>query len=143
MTASPLRDHLATLPPRQAAALERTWLAAVRIAPATEEALAYGMPTLRLPGARRGKPGPALLSLAGFRRHSSLFPHSGGVIARVGSALDAYATSTGTLQFGPDTPFPASLLRKVIAARIDEVNERLAERGDPSRYARDGSLRDR
>lgn len=140
MTGSPLRDHLATLPPAQAAALEGTWHAAVRLVPAATEALSYGMPTLRLPGTRAGKPGPALFSLMGFRRHSSLFPHSGGVIDRVGSALDPYATTRGTLHFGPDAPFPTALLRRVIAARIDEVNERIAERGGRERYHRDGSL---
>lgn len=136
VTASPLAEHLASLPPAQAAAIAATWDAAVRIAPSTVEARSYGMPTLRLPSVKSGAPGPALLSVCGFRRHNSVFPHSGGVIERVGPALAPYAASKGTLQFAVDEAFPEHLLREVITARIAEINERAGVQ----HYAPDGSL---
>jgi uncharacterized protein YdhG (YjbR/CyaY superfamily) len=49
-------------------------------------------------------------------RHCSFFP--GAVVSAYADELRAYSTSKGTVRFQPDQPLPASLVRKLVKARI-------------------------
>jgi len=35
--------------------------------------------------------------------------------------LEGYETTTGTIQFTPERPLPASLVRKLVKARVREI----------------------
>jgi uncharacterized protein YdhG (YjbR/CyaY superfamily) len=83
-------------------------------APEATEYISYGMPAFKY----RGKP---LAGFAAFKAHCSLFPMSGAVIEANQEALKEYRTSKGTVQFMPEKPLPAALIRRVIKARMAEI----------------------
>jgi uncharacterized protein YdhG (YjbR/CyaY superfamily) len=82
-------------------------------AEATED-ISYGIPTFKYKG--------MLASFAAFSDHCSLFPGAGPTI-EFKNELKNFQTSKGTIRFAPDKPLPATLLKKLIKARIAE-NER-------------------
>jgi uncharacterized protein YdhG (YjbR/CyaY superfamily) len=84
------------------------------------EGLSYGMPAFK-------QDGKALVAYAAFKNHCSLFPMSGAVIATLQDDLKAYATSKGTIQFPIGKPLPATLIKKVVKARLAE---RAAKKSD-------------
>lgn len=111
-------EHLQAFEGAQRAALERT-VATVRSAlPGAVEVLAWGMPTFRA----GDETGPNIVSITGFRQHNSVFPHSGSVAAALGSALADHPVTKGTIHFDRDRPFPATLLKRILRVRMEEIN---------------------
>ena len=82
----------------------------------TTEGISY-----RIPSFRRGGP---LVGYAAFPNHCSLFVMSGSLLDRFPKELLKYETSKGTIRFSIDQPLPASLIRKLVKARIEEVESR-------------------
>jgi uncharacterized protein YdhG (YjbR/CyaY superfamily) len=83
------------------------------VPPGSAEGLSYGMPAFK-------QQGKALVAYAAFKNHCSLFPMSGAVIAMLEDELSAYTTSKGTIQFPIGEPLPATLIKKVVKARLAE-----------------------
>ena len=82
--------------------------------PEATEGISYGIPTFKYKG--------MLASFAAFSNHCSLFPGSGPTI-EFKNELKNFQTSKGTIRFAPNKPLPATLLKKLVKARIKE-NER-------------------
>jgi len=106
--------YLAGLDPARREVLERIRATARAAAPAAEEVIAYDMPALRLGGR-------FLVSYAAYRRHYSLFPWNPFVLAEVGGDLQPFMAGKGTLQFPLNDPVPLDLVRRVVEARIHEL----------------------
>lgn len=111
-------EHLGQFDGAQREALARTIDAARRAVPGAVEVLAWGMPTLRAGDAG----GPNLLSVTGFTKHNSLFPHSGSAAEALGAAIADYPITKGTIHFDRDRPFPTPLLKRLLKVRISEIN---------------------
>ena len=110
---------LARIEPELRAALEKLRAQILAAAPGAEESISYGMPTFSLHG--------HLVAFGAFKKHLSFFPMSASLIAKNADAA-AFATSTGTMQFQPDKPIPAALVKKMVKARIAENLEVQRER---------------
>ena len=82
--------------------------------PEATEGISYGMPTFKYKG--------MLASFAAFSDHCSLFPGAGPTI-EFKNELKNFQTSKGTIRFAPNKPLPATLLKRLMKARIAE-NER-------------------
>jgi uncharacterized protein YdhG (YjbR/CyaY superfamily) len=80
--------------------------------PEATEAISYRIPTFRYKG--------ALLAFAAFSKHCSLFPMSLAVMKTFKNELKDFHTFKGTIHFPLDKPLPASLVKKVVKARIAE-----------------------
>jgi uncharacterized protein YdhG (YjbR/CyaY superfamily) len=80
----------------------------------TSESISYGIPTFKYKG--------MLAAYAAFSDHCSLFPGAGPTI-EFKDELKNFPTSKGTIRFAPNKPLPATLLKKLMKARIRE-NER-------------------
>lgn len=76
------------------------------------EVISYGVPTFKYNG--------PLIWYAAFSRHCSLFP-TAAVIEKFKDELNAYRTSKGTIQFPVDKPLPAALVKKMVKARLAEI----------------------
>jgi uncharacterized protein YdhG (YjbR/CyaY superfamily) len=83
------------------------------------ECISYSMPAFRYEG--------ALVCYAAFKKHYSLFPMNGQLIAELGKEVSAYKTSKGTLQFPLDTPPPKALVKKIVKMRAAQ-NQKSKER---------------
>jgi uncharacterized protein YdhG (YjbR/CyaY superfamily) len=113
-------DHwLSRLEPTQRAALEKLRAQIKAAAPGAEEIISYGQPTFRLHG--------HLVAFGAFKKHLSFFPMSSTLISEFPEAAP-FATSSGTMQFHPDSPIPAALVRKMVKARIAQNLEAADER---------------
>lgn len=58
-----------------------------------------------------------LVWFAAFSDHCSFFP-AGAVIKKFKSELKDFSTSKGTIRFTVDRPLPASLVRRMVKARV-------------------------
>lgn len=85
------------------------------LAPGATELISYQIPTYKF-----RKP---IVAFAAFKNHYSLFTISRPVIATFEKELKDYHTSGVTLQFTYDKPFPAALLKKIIKARVKELEQ--------------------
>jgi uncharacterized protein YdhG (YjbR/CyaY superfamily) len=89
------------------------------VPPKTTEKISYGMPTFHYLG--------ALVGFAAFSKHCSLFPYSAALIQEFQDDLKNYETAKGTIRFAIDKPLPATLLKKIVKARIAQ-NEMMNKR---------------
>jgi uncharacterized protein YdhG (YjbR/CyaY superfamily) len=79
------------------------------VPPQATEAISYRIPAFKFKG--------PLVWYAAFTDHCSLFP-SAAVIAAFKKELKDFATSKGTIHFPLDKPLPATLIRKLVKARV-------------------------
>ncbi|HYZ10430.1 MAG TPA: DUF1801 domain-containing protein [Actinomycetota bacterium] len=107
-------DYLAKVPQDARAALEELRATIRKAAPTATEGFSYGIPAFRL----EGRP---LVSYAALKNHCSFFPMSPAVIEAHREELEPYDTAKGTIRFTPDRPIPAALVRKLVKARVDEL----------------------
>ena len=105
--------YLAGVSADKRAALEKLRKTIKAAAPTAEECISYGMPAFRLDG-------KALVYYCAAANHCSFFPGSGTTVAAFKNELKGYETSKGTIRFQPDKPLPATLVRKIVKARIAE-----------------------
>jgi uncharacterized protein YdhG (YjbR/CyaY superfamily) len=90
--------------------------AAIRsvVPPETTEIISYGIPAF--------KHKRVLVWYAAFSNHCSLFP-TASIIEAFKDELKGYSTSKGTIQFPVDKPLPMALVRRVVKARVAQLNE--------------------
>jgi uncharacterized protein YdhG (YjbR/CyaY superfamily) len=79
---------------------------------AATETISYGMPAFRQK--------EVLVWFAAFSDHCSLFP-TASVIEAFKKELEGFYTSKGTIHFPTDKPLPVSLIKKLVKARVAQV----------------------
>jgi uncharacterized protein YdhG (YjbR/CyaY superfamily) len=91
--------------------LRRTLHAAL---PNLEECISYSMPAFRY----EGKVVAGFLATA---KGCSYFPFSGTTLATVSADIASYSQTKSALHFAPKKGLPATLVRKLLAARLAEI----------------------
>lgn len=76
------------------------------------EVISYGIPAF--------KHKRVLVWFAAFSNHCSLFPGS-SVIEAFQNELQGFSTSKGTIQFPLDKPLPTTLIKKLVSARVSQL----------------------
>lgn len=109
--------YLADLPDEVRATLERIRQAIASAAPDATETIAYGMPAFDY----AGRP---LVYYAAFKKHCSFFPASYQVMETFSEELKRYDVEKGTIRFPIGKPLPATLVKKIVKARIRETEAR-------------------
>src|SRR5437016_4803303 len=91
--------------------------AAIRSAvpPEATETISYGIPAFKHKG--------VLVWFAAFSNHCSLFP-TASVVETLKKELKGYSTSKGTIHFPTDKPLPAALLKKIVKARVAQIESK-------------------
>ena len=105
-------DCLAGLPADQRAALEKLRKTIRAAAPEAVECVSYGLAAFRC--------GRMLVGLGASASHCTLYLMSSATVAAHRDELAPYVTSTGSVRFAPSKPPPASLVRKLVKARLLE-----------------------
>jgi|SRR5580700_1994733 uncharacterized protein YdhG (YjbR/CyaY superfamily) len=109
-------EYLAGVPEPARTTLEKVRAVIRSVVPAgTTEAISYGVPTFKLKG--------PVIWYAAFSKHCSVFP-TAAVIEQFKDELKAYATSKGTIQFPVDKPLRDALLKKMVKARLAEMEKK-------------------
>ena len=80
----------------------------------TTEVISYGIPAFRHK--------KVIVWYAAFVTHCSLFP-TASMIAKFKDELKGYKISKGTIQFPTDRPMPAALIKKIVKARLAEIEQ--------------------
>ena len=125
-------EYLRSVPQPARATLEKLRASIRAAAPAeAEEVISYGIPAFRY---KR-----VLVWFAAFSKHCSFFP-TASVIQRFRRDLAPYRISKGTIQFPIGAPLPATLLRKMVKARVAELE---AKSPRPSRSSKPAPARRR
>lgn len=102
-------EYLAALGSDKRAALERLRRIIRATVPRAEECISYQLPAFRLDGR-------VLVWFGATANHCAFYP--GAVVEDHRGELEAFDTSKGTIRFQPDSPLPATLVRKLVKARI-------------------------
>jgi uncharacterized protein YdhG (YjbR/CyaY superfamily) len=95
-------------------ALRRTIL---EIVPEAEQGISYRVPAFRV----RGK---VVAGFAAFGNHLSYLPFSGSVLGQLADELQGYTMTKSSLHFPVDRPLPKTLVKKLIAVRLQEIGRR-------------------
>jgi uncharacterized protein YdhG (YjbR/CyaY superfamily) len=106
-------EYLAALPKPSRDALQKLRETITAAAPGATETISYQMPAFK-------ERGHFLVSYAAFKDHCSLFPASNAVMEALGEELKPFFSGKGTLRFTIDQPIPASVVRKIVKARLEE-----------------------
>jgi uncharacterized protein YdhG (YjbR/CyaY superfamily) len=110
-------EYLADVPARERAVLKKIRATVKSVAPEAGEKISYGMPAFTYHG--------NLLYYGAMKSHLSLFPGSKSVIKTFAAELKPFdASSPGTIRFTVDKPLPATLIKKIVRARMAENRAR-------------------
>jgi uncharacterized protein YdhG (YjbR/CyaY superfamily) len=112
-------QYLAGLNPDQRAALQRLREIIRAAAPDAEECISYQLPAFRLEG--------MLVWFGASARHCAFYPGSSAV-ETFRRDLGEFDTSKGTIRFQPEKPLPATLVRKIVKAKIAQNLAKRAKR---------------
>jgi uncharacterized protein YdhG (YjbR/CyaY superfamily) len=108
--------YLARVPKPARSALNKI-RAAIRSAVPREaaETISYGIPAFKHKG--------VLVWYAAFSSHCSLFP-TAAVIEAFKDGLEGFSTSKGTIKFPLDKPLPIVLIKKIVKARVKQLESK-------------------
>ncbi len=106
-------EYLARVPEPARTTLNKVRAVIRSVLPAeATEGISYGVPTFKYK--------VSVVWFAAFSKHCSLFP-TAAVIEQFKDELKGYTTSKGTIQFPVDKPLPAALVKKMVKARLAEI----------------------
>jgi len=112
---SPIDKSLKRFTGLQLAALQDMAAILRDLLPTATEDISWNMPAFKIDGV-------GVACIEGFKDHNSLFPMSGSVPATLAVELSGYAVTKGTIHFALDKSMPKPLVRKIVQARIAEIN---------------------
>lgn len=113
MSARDADVYLAKLSADKRATLEKVRKAIRAAAPDADEGMSYGMPAFI-----QGKP---IAGYSASAAHCSYFPMSGAITKALAADLKKYEVSKGGFKFPIGKPPPATLVRKLVNARLAEI----------------------
>jgi len=102
-------EYLARVSDDKRAALQQLRKTILGVIPKAEECISYQMPAFR-------HEGRVLVYFAAAANHCAFYP--GGLVNEFKDDLEGYETSKGTIRFQPERPIPASLVRRIVKARV-------------------------
>jgi len=111
--AMPIDEHLSKLPADQRAALQSLRKTILSVMPDAEEVISYGVPMFKLNG-------KGVISMSAKKDYCSLHLMSPPLAKAMESELKKYLKGV-TLHFKPDKPLPVALVKKIVKARLKEM----------------------
>ncbi len=115
--ATTIDEFVARVPQPGRAALEHLRRVIHEAAPEATEAIAYGVPAFKL----AGRP---FVGFGAGKDHCSFYVQSPEVMQAHAEELAGFRTAKGTVHFTPDRPIPDDLVRRLVAARVTEIDGR-------------------
>lgn len=111
-------EYLARIPEPARSTLSKVREAIRSAAPReATEIISYGIPAFKYKG--------VLVWYAAFTKHCSFFP-TAAIIEAFKKDLKGCTLSKGTIQFPVDKPLPAALVKKMVKARVAQIESKKA-----------------
>ena len=112
MRVKTIDEYRANVAPKQRAALEVLRGQIKAAAPGAEESISYGQPAFRQ--------GRVLCGFGATKKHCAFYMFSDTTLEVFADDLATYDSSKGTVRFRLDQSLPASLMKKLVKARLAE-----------------------
>ena len=112
-----INKYLARVAPDRRTALQKLRETIRSVIPRAEEGISYSVPAFRVDGK----------VVAGFMATSkgcSYLPFSGTTLATLAKEVAGYSQTKSSLHFDPQRGLPATLVRKLIRARVAELGRK-------------------
>lgn len=106
-----VNDYMKSMQPEVKKTLQAVRRSVLQSAKGLEECISYGIPAYKLNG-------KAVVYIAGFKKHCSLYPMTKALAAKLGNKLDNYTVKGSTLQYEIGKPLPDSLVRSIVKERV-------------------------
>ena len=116
MSAEEVDNYLRGVEEPKRGTLEALRESILEIVPEAEQVISYRVPAFRVDG-------KIVAGFAAFKDHVSYLPFSGSVLNQLSDELEGYTMTKSALHFPVDRPLPKSLVKKLIAVRIDEIGQ--------------------
>lgn len=107
-------EYIAAQPEAARCVLEQVRQTIRKVLPGAEEVISYQIPAFRLPGG-------TVIYFAGWKKHYSLYPATGTLVAAFEKELARYELSKGTIRFPLAEPVPVELIAEIAKHRATEV----------------------
>lgn len=117
MSKAEITAHLKKFDKPQRDALQTVRETIAEVLPDAEEVIKYGIPTFTVNG-------KGVFGYDGFKKHNSLFPYSGSFNEIFKDELKGYEQTKSSIHFPIDKPFPKTLLKKLVKARLSQMKTR-------------------
>jgi uncharacterized protein YdhG (YjbR/CyaY superfamily) len=127
-------EYIASQPRASQPVLKKVRSAIRDALPRANEDISYNIPTYKLHGS-------AVLYFAGWKRHFSLYPASGRLIAAFKAELAPFEIRKSTIRFPLAEPVPVKLIGRIAKFRVKEIGMR--EKPSPGLGKRQSSARGR
>jgi len=114
--ASTVDEYLKAIPDNMRPALTNLRATIKAAAPEAEESISYMMPGYKYLG--------PLIYFAALKNNMALYGISKAILELFKTELQPFKISGTAIHFTPEQPLPASLVQKIVAARIRENEER-------------------
>lgn len=115
MSESAVDAYISSFPEHVQKKLQALRNAIHEAAPGAQESMGYGIPTVSHHG--------TLVHFAAYRRHIGFYPTPSAITA-FKSELHHYSTGKGSVQFPLETALPLELIKRMVAYRVKENDER-------------------
>jgi uncharacterized protein YdhG (YjbR/CyaY superfamily) len=116
-----VESYLAAQPHEARQAIERLRAIVRKLVPEAQEAISY-----QILGYKLG--GRALLYIAGWKEHVSIYPVTPGLTEALGELLTPYRSGKGTLRFPLSEEVPVVLVESFLLLRAEETRKAAARR---------------
>jgi uncharacterized protein YdhG (YjbR/CyaY superfamily) len=116
-----VRTYFAAQPAVQRTTLKKLRETIRAAAPGAVETFSYGIPGFRFDGA-------ILVWYAVWKSHTSLYPLTAGMRKANKAELEDYETAKGTVKFPLDEPLPVAFVRRLVKARVAEIQAKTGPR---------------
>ena len=117
MSAKAVDEYLRALEEPKRSTLRTLRRTILEIVPEADQVISYRVPAFRVSG-------KTVAGFAAFKDHLSYLPFSGSVLAQLGDDVRGYTMTKSSLHFPIDHALPQAIVRKLIAARLDEIRHR-------------------
>ena len=128
-----VEEYLQALPATVRNTLERVRKAIKAAAPRAKELISYQVPCYKQNG--------MLVGFAAINDHCSFFVMSPGLVRSLSKELSGYDFSGATIRFSFDKPLPATLVKKLVKARMEENEAKANARTAKNNYLKKGSTK--
>lgn len=110
-------EYMKSVPVAVRAEAKHLWTTLRELVPEGEEAIRYGMPTIRVFGKN-------LVHMAVQKHHIGFYPAPSGVARFEAEIAKRYRYSKGAIQFPIGAPLPIALITKIVCFRLKEERAR-------------------